>query len=449
MCEGPKLSADAAEWTCSKCTLGNKGSQTVCEACSTPNSAAAKEEDYDVEPVSSLAGKIIALYFSAHWCGPCRSFTPQLASFYEEFKATDKGRDFEIVFVSSDRDDASFREYFGEMPWAALPYADRELKKKLGGEFDVQGIPTLVLLSPDGDVITSDGVEAVSEDPSGSQFPWRAKTPLEALDGAFVGKDGSATDLAAVRERAEYIGLYFSAHWCPPCRGFTPKLIKFYQELNKASANKLEVVFVSGDNDQESFDEYYGSMPWLAVPFNDDRIRSLNQTFRVEGIPHLVILDRHGGVVHDSAVGAVQKPDSVAKFPWPAQALDSFDPSLFGKMLNAGPLCVALAPAGTREDVVAAVRPLAEEHKARFDADKAANGKAAKPAIQFMLSEEKKDPIYGKLASMVGGLSGPILFVIDAKNQTEFASKKGDSITADSAREFVEQFLKGEANPVQ
>ena len=29
-----------------------------------------------------------------------------------------------------------------------------------------------------------------------------------------------------------------------------------------------EVVFVSSDNDESSFDEYYAEMPWLAVPYS-------------------------------------------------------------------------------------------------------------------------------------------------------------------------------------
>ena len=38
--------------------------------------------------------------------------------------------------MSSDRDQKSFDEYFGEMPWKALDFKDRSLKKKLGSAFD-------------------------------------------------------------------------------------------------------------------------------------------------------------------------------------------------------------------------------------------------------------------------------------------------------------------------
>ena len=54
------------------------------------------------------------------------------------------GKDFEVVFVSSDRDDASFLEYYGEMPWLALPLRDRARAAALSDKFKVSGIPTLV-----------------------------------------------------------------------------------------------------------------------------------------------------------------------------------------------------------------------------------------------------------------------------------------------------------------
>ena len=68
---------------------------------------------------SSLEGKSLGLYFSAHWCPPCRGFTPMLVSAYNAVQAANPGK-FEIVFLSSDRDEAAFKEYFGEMPWLLL-----------------------------------------------------------------------------------------------------------------------------------------------------------------------------------------------------------------------------------------------------------------------------------------------------------------------------------------
>lgn len=65
------------------------------------------------------------------------------------------------------------------------------------------------------------------------------------------------------------IGLYFSAHWCPPCRGFTPTLIGFYKTM-QANNQGFEVIYVSLDRDCASFNEYYGSMPWYTIPYEDE-----------------------------------------------------------------------------------------------------------------------------------------------------------------------------------
>jgi thiol-disulfide isomerase/thioredoxin len=111
---------------------------------------------------------VIAVYFSAHWCPPCRQFTPALARVYSDMKAA--GKKFEIVFVSSDQDESGFDTYFASMPWLAVPYESREVKQRLGARFGVRAIPTLVLLYRNGGLITKDGRAAIAKDPSGTSW---------------------------------------------------------------------------------------------------------------------------------------------------------------------------------------------------------------------------------------------------------------------------------------
>ena len=91
------------------------------------------QQDSSTISTSTLeqTGGVVALYFSAHWCPPCKAYTPKLAEFYKAFKKSDKGKAFDIVFVSSDKDDEAFTEYYGTMPWKALPYPERKIKVKL------------------------------------------------------------------------------------------------------------------------------------------------------------------------------------------------------------------------------------------------------------------------------------------------------------------------------
>jgi len=177
-----------------------------------------------------LAGKeVIGLYFSAHWCPPCRGFTPALGKFYDQIK---DAKNFEIIFVSSDRDASQFKEYYDEQAaWAALPFKDRATKNALSKKFKVRGIPTLVILDgKTGETITLDGRDGVSSEPEA--FPWKPPSVQDILSALppFVDKEGEEVSLS---ERPGPLLLYFSAHWCPPCRGFTPKLVEFFSELEK------------------------------------------------------------------------------------------------------------------------------------------------------------------------------------------------------------------------
>jgi len=128
-------------------------------------------KDGPVDP-SVLKDRVFALYFSAHWCPPCRGFTPKLAEMYtDSFK--DKG--LEIVFVSSDREEEQFKEYYGDQPWLALDFACQKEKQALSELYGVEGIPSLVIVDKDGSTITKDGRAAVSSDPKGDDFPWYPK----------------------------------------------------------------------------------------------------------------------------------------------------------------------------------------------------------------------------------------------------------------------------------
>lgn len=86
------------------------------------------------------------------------------------------------------------------------------------------------------------------------------------LGANVVNKSGEKVDIATSCE-GKVVGIYFSAHWCPPCRGFTPVLAEFYNTHHEAK--NFEIVFVSSDRDTESFNGYFGEMPWLALSFDD------------------------------------------------------------------------------------------------------------------------------------------------------------------------------------
>ena len=127
---------------------------------------------------SELEGKkYVALYYSAHWCAPCRKFTPQLVEYYNQVAPAHP--EFEIIFVSADRSHFSWETYIREtrMPWLAIDYdqlADLAGVKALGGD----GIPSLLVIDEGSHILASsyDGDKYIGP-----------QNALGALDKIFAG----------------------------------------------------------------------------------------------------------------------------------------------------------------------------------------------------------------------------------------------------------------------
>ncbi|KAF5726744.1 nucleoredoxin 1 [Tripterygium wilfordii] len=258
-------------------------------------------------PVSELEGKTVGLYFSLSTYESCSDFTPKLAQVYEKLKA--KGEKFEIVLVLLDDDDESFEGCLESMPWLALPFKDKRCEK-LVRHFELSTVPSVVIIGPDGKTLHLNAAEAIEE--HGIQaYPFtpekfaelaeieKEREEAQTLESILVsddrdfiiGKDGAKVKVADLV--GKNILLYFSAHWCPPCRAFLPTLIEAYNKIKEKDA-AFEIIFISSDRDQAAFDEYFSEMPWLALPFGDERKATLSRRFKVHGIPMLVAIGPSG-----------------------------------------------------------------------------------------------------------------------------------------------------------
>jgi nucleoredoxin len=349
-----------------------------------------------VKTEEALKGKVVGLYFSAHWCPPCKGFTPKLAGWYKDSLAA-KG--FEVVFISSDRDQESFDDYFKEMPWKALPFTEKSKKEALSNKYKVRGIPTLVILDEEGRVIVTDGRSAVSGDPEGHDFPWRPK-PFSAILGTeFVGKGDTALGKSAVEGKV--LGLYFSAHWCPPCRGFTPKLADWYKKVSP-NLPDFEIIFVSSDRSEEDFKHYFGEMPWIALPYNDrKRKEHLSNHFEVQGIPTFVIVDKDGTIITTNGRGIPTTDPEGKEFPWHPKALkdlangpDNLQEALSLVVFADG------ANEATRDTLKATLQPIASEHRDKAKA-------TGEDGLQFFYGDQHAGDVLDALRRLAGRPAPP------------------------------------------
>lgn len=114
----------------------------------------------------------------------------------------------------------------------------------------------------------------------------------------------------------DIICIYFSASWCPPCKLFTPLLKSVYEEW-KQQHNSIEIIFASSDRNSYEFSQYFKTMPWTAIKFEDkSQSQNLQQYLKKNGIPSLVVFDKTGKILDNEGTQTVKKYSSGAFGVW-------------------------------------------------------------------------------------------------------------------------------------
>lgn len=273
----------------------------------------------NAKTVDAIMGKTTMIYFSAQWCVPSRHFTSTLIEFYHKMKKDNK--DVEIICVSLDDRLEEHHQHTKDMPWLCTPFSFSEeqilaLKKKYG----VINTPHVVVVDPStGDIINPDCAAEVVEDPDGEEFPWKLQTFSEFMPDSLLSKS-EMVELSSLDDK--YLMVYFSANWCLEGSNFTPILCAAYNDL-KANRDDFEIVYLSSDEDETSFEEHYKDMPFLAVPYKlRDVPQGMSQLFDVDAIPRVVMLGpvpKEGGerpVINHQVRSFICEPGRLNEFPF-------------------------------------------------------------------------------------------------------------------------------------
>jgi nucleoredoxin len=128
-------------------------------------------------------------------------------------------------------------------------------------------------------------------------------------------------------EKKKLIALYFSAHWCAPCRKFTPELVDYYNRV-ATQHPEFEIVFVSFDKSQFAMETYMreANMPWPAIDFQKLKGKDAIRKYAGDGIPCLVLVDTTGRVISSTYAGA--------QYLGPAKVLGDLDAIFAGRVLD-------------------------------------------------------------------------------------------------------------------
>ncbi|XP_059054761.1 nucleoredoxin-like [Achroia grisella] len=366
--------------------------------------------------------------------------------------------------------EAGFRKSLTGKPWFAVPFHDVDTKRRLTQKYSIAvGVPTLV--------IRGRGVrDALLSDPLGERFPWPAPPLHEVLRGVHLEGDKDSKlyeKLAADTVRV----FYFAAHWCPPCRAFSPSLCAALTAVRKRRAKyaNTQLILVSSDRSEQSFNRTVQSVSGvgaLSVPWSAPEARvALAAALSVAGIPALIITDGAGKVLTSNGRQHLTADPLGYNFPWAQRPVSVLTEQALLKMARHPAVVLFIDDEDSEIEFAESVlTPSAESYYEEcsiqypgfcpyqnssddetmdFDYPTSKHSRVKKKSFKhtmFYIGVDGADSA-DMLREHIGlDDAVPLLTVIDFPKQKLVTMKYGDEITTDSVQNFVDAYLSGNAD---
>ncbi|RVE75617.1 hypothetical protein OJAV_G00000480 [Oryzias javanicus] len=130
------------------------------------NNSDQDELNTEREIIGILENRIILLFFASVDCGKCQKFVPVLNHFFKRLKDPayiEYPKLLALIYVSLDQSEEQQERFLKEMHKKILflPFDD-PYRKELQSLFKVKDIPSVVVLRPDGSILSPNAVHDIS-----------------------------------------------------------------------------------------------------------------------------------------------------------------------------------------------------------------------------------------------------------------------------------------------
>nr|XP_046234926.1 nucleoredoxin-like protein 1 [Scatophagus argus] len=123
------------------------------------------ELDTEREIVMRLQNRILMLFFGCAACESCQQFVPTLTSFFKRLtdeSYVDRSAQLVLLYISLDQSEEQQESLLKELPKKSLFLAYEDpYRRELEAMFNVEELPTVVVLRPDCSILTPNAVEEI------------------------------------------------------------------------------------------------------------------------------------------------------------------------------------------------------------------------------------------------------------------------------------------------